>query len=384
MIFWLILAAMTLAALASVALPFILQAKAQRSGNDVAVYKDQLQEIERDRANGQIGDEEAEAARIEVSRRLLKAAHSEDASKAEATPETGARRRRVAALAFSLVAATALSGGLYYRLGNPGEAEPKQIVRGKGPGGMTLDQMIAAVEDHIQKNPNDGRSYEVLAPVYMRVGRFDDAANAWRQAIALLGDTSIREAGLGEALVGASDGIVTDAAKGAFDKALALDKESVPARYYKALGAMQDGRRDDARRMWSDMLASAPPDAPWAPTIKRALAELDRKPGEEGGPAPKARPSAPGPSSSDVAAAEQMTKQQRMEMINSMVARLADKLKRNGDDPDGWVRLVRAYGVLGDAAKQTAAIADARKALAGDADKLRTFEEGVKGAPPQR
>lgn len=384
MTFWLILAAMTAATLAIIALPFVRRTTAGAGGDDVAVYKDQLQEIERDHASGQIGDEEAEAARTEVSRRLLKAAHGRRTAPEDA-PAAGIRRARAATLALSLIVALVTSAGLYYRLGSPWEALPKQAAQGKGPGGMSLGQMIAAVEAHIQANPNDGRSYEVLAPVYMRIGRFDDAANAWRKAIALLGDTAIREGGLGEALVGLSDGVVTDGAKAAFDKALALDPTSVPARYYKALAALQDGRRDDARKMWSDMLASAAPDAPWAAPVRRALAELDGKAAPDAADVAPSPPAAPGPTGKDVAAAEQMTKAQRMEMINSMVARLADRLKQNGADPEGWARLVRAYGVLGDAAKQTAAMEDARKALAGDPDKLRAFEAGVTGQEtPQR
>ncbi len=375
MIFWLILLGMTLATLLFVALPFLTRARGERRGDDVAVYKDQLAEIGRDLANGRIAPEEADAARIEVSRRLLKAADREKAGVAEAPGV--ARGRRVAAVAFTILAVPAIAAAFYYRLGAPWEAQPRPAAQAqtKPPAGMSLEEMIGRVEAHIRDNPEDGRSYEVLAPVYMRLGRFDEAIPAWRKATALLGDSALRAAGLGEALVGQAQGEVTAEARKAFDKALEFDAGSVPARYYLALAAFQDGRRDDARRMWSDMLASAPPDAPWTAPVRRALAELDAQESQKDAPKD---PAAAGPGASDVEAAARMDKGDRDEFIRSMVARLADRLKQNGDDPDGWARLVKAYGVLGETAKAEAAEAEARKTFAGDATKRARFEDALK------
>jgi len=376
MIFWLILLGMTLATLALVALPFLARAQGERRGDDVAVYKDQLAEIERDLAARRIAPEEAEAARIEVSRRLLKAAERE---KLEATDTPAvARGRRASAIALTILAVPAIAAAFYYRLGAPWEALPRPAAEAKGPGGLSLAEMIGRVEAHIRDNPNDGRSYEVLAPVYMRLGRFDDAVVAWRRAIEILGDAAIREAGLGEALVGQAQGEVTADARAAFDKALALDKGSVPARYYLALAAFQDGKRDEARRMWADMIAGAPPDAPWTAPIRRALAELDAQEAQKGAPTEGA---APGPTAGDVEAAAKMDKGDRNDFIRSMVARLADRLKQNGDDPEGWARLVRAYGVLGETDKAETATAEARKALGADATKLARFEGALKAGP---
>ena len=377
MIFWAILSAMTLATLAFVALPFLTRARGERRGDDVAIYKDQLAEIERDLAAGRIAPEEAEAARIEVSRRLLKAAGRETAGEAE--PPAVARGRRTAAIAFVALALPAVAAALYHRLGAPWEALPRPAAAAKGPGGLSLAEMVAKVEAHIRDNPNDGRGYEVLAPVYMRLGRFDAAIGAWRKAIDLLGDAPLRDAGLGEALVGQAQGDVTPEARKTFDKALALDAGSVPARYYLALAAMQDGKRDDARRMWTDMLAGAPQDAPWTAPVRRALAELDSQQTPADAPTKAA---APGPGVGDVAAAAKMGEGERNAFIRSMVARLADRLKQNGDDPEGWARLVRAYGVLGQKDRADEATGEARKALGADAAKFARFENALK-APPQ-
>ncbi len=371
MVFWLILLGMTLATLAFLALPFLARARDERRGDDVAVYRDQLAEIDRDLGAGRIVAEEAEASRIEVSRRLLKAAEREKEAASDAPGV--ARGRRTAAVAFTILALPAIAAAFYYRLGAPWEAQPRPAVEAKAPAGLTLADMIARVEAHVRDNPSDGRSYEVLAPVYMRLGRFDDAVGAWRKAVELLGDDANRQAGLGEALVGQTQGEVTAEARKAFEKALALDADSVPARYYLALAAFQDGRREEARQKWTGMLASAPSDAPWTAPVRRALAEMDAQ-------AATADPAAPGPRASDVEAAARMDQGQRNDFIRGMVDRLSDKLKQNGDDPEGWARLVRAYGVLGETGKAEAATADARKALGDSAVKLARFEDALKAA----
>ncbi|MFO1168726.1 MAG: c-type cytochrome biogenesis protein CcmI [Rhodoblastus sp.] len=376
MIFWLILLGMTLATLAYLALPFLTRGGDERRGDDVAVYRDQLAEIERDVVAGRIAPQEAEASRIEVSRRLLQAAEREKRAVGD-TPAV-ARGRRTAAVAFTILALPAIAAAFYYRLGAPWEAVPKPAVEAKAPAGMSLAEMISRVEAHVRDNPNDGRSYEVLAPVYMRIARFDDAIVAWRKTIEILGDTAIREAGLGEALVGKAQGEVTAEARAVFDKALAQDAGNVPARYYLALAAFQDGKREDARRMWTDMLTGAPPDAPWTAPIRRALAAMDA----QDAPKDESKDSAaPGPGAADIEAAAKMDQGQRNDFIRSMVARLADKLQQNGDDPEGWARLVKAYGVLGETARAEEATAQARKALGDNATKLAKFEDALKAAP---
>src|SRR5215471_14327310 len=101
MMLWSILAMMTAAALGAVIWPLARARTLQAAGSDLAVYRDQLEEIERDRADGRIGHDEFEAARIEVSRRLLGAAGVAGPVTPEMTPSS---RRRIAALVGAIVA----------------------------------------------------------------------------------------------------------------------------------------------------------------------------------------------------------------------------------------------------------------------------------------
>jgi cytochrome c-type biogenesis protein CcmH len=370
MTLWLAFALMTAAAVFAVLWPLSRRDRGQRGGSDLAVYRDQLDEVARDRAAGLIGEAEAEAARIEVSRRLIAAA---DAAKAEAPTRSGSplwRRRMTAIAALLLVPIGATA--LYLLLGSPGvPGEPLAARMQAAHQNTPIAKLIAQVESHLERHPDDARGYEVLAPVYLRLGRFADAVTARRKVIALAGETAERQADLGEALAANANGIVTADAKAAFDRALALDPNDVKAKFFIGVAAQQDGKTDEAAAIWRGMLDKAPPQAAWTGTVRQALASI--------GKAPLASStSAPGPSASDIAAAAQMSEKDRGEMIRGMVAQLAGRLQQNGDDIDGWQRLLRAYMVLGERDKAKAAAADARKALAADPDKLRRIDEMVK------
>jgi cytochrome c-type biogenesis protein CcmH len=375
MALWFVFALMTAAAIFAVLWP-LSRREGASGGSDIAVYRDQLDEIGRDRASGLIAESEAEAAKVEVSRRLLAAADAAEADKSASVASPLWRRRAAALVGLVLLPLGAVV--LYLYLGSPEMPDEPLAARSRAASeSRPIEDLVAQVEQRAAQNPSDGRAWEVLAPVYMRLGRFDDSVRAWQNSIRLNGATAAREADLGEALVAAANGVVTVDAKAAFDRALALDKEDVKTRFYLGLAADQDGKRADAEAIWRDLLAHAPPGAPWVPVVRQAL-ERGAPGSAPAAPGPNATPAAPGPSPDDVAAAQKMNPDDQKQMIASMVERLADRLKENGSDVDGWLRLVRAYTVLGERAKAQAALADARKALAAEADKLQRVEDLAK------
>jgi cytochrome c-type biogenesis protein CcmH len=374
MTLWIILAAMTAAAMLAVLWPLGRKAAGASGGNDLLVYQDQLEEIGRDRNAGLIGQAEAEAARVEVSRRLLAAAdaHASSGGPARSAAQFMQQRRLVAIL--GLMAVLILPLGFYLVLGSPDVPDQPAFARTTAPqNGQSIEGLVSQVEAHLAKNPNDGAGWEVIAPVYSRLGRFDDAAAAWRKSIALNGESAARDAGLGEALVAAANGVVTDDAKQAFTKAVARDPNEAKARYFLGLADEQDGNREAAAARWRGMLEDAPPDAPWVGFVRAALGRVT------GEPMPPMVPPMAGPSDADVAAAGNMSEQQRNTMIRGMVARLSDKLRANGEDVDGWLRLVRAYVVLGDRDKAKEAADDARHALSSRPDDIKRIDDLAKG-----
>ena len=381
MTLWLGLALMTAVAILAVLWPLARRTGSLRSGSDVAVYRDQLEEIERDRAAGLIADQEAASAQVEVSRRLLAAAEAPHAPQGSADVATW-RRRAVALVALLVVPLGA--AGLYLALGSPSLPDQPLAPRlAAARGDQSFDSLVAQVEAHLARNPQDGRGWEVIAPIYLRLGRFDDAVKARRQALSLNGESPERESQLGEALVFAANGIVTAEAKAAFEKAVALDASDVPARYFLGLAAEQDGNRAQAAALWRALIAAAPPDAPWIDFIRGALARVDGgvAPGDpsRGASGGQSGSASGGPTEDQVAASSKLDPEQRKAMIHGMVERLSEKLHRDGSDAEGWLRLVRSYMVLGEREKALAAVLDARRALAGDPTNLRRLDDLVKG-----
>jgi len=232
-------------------------------------------------------------------------------------------------------------------------------------GKQPFESLVAQVEAHLEKNPTDGRGWTVLAPVLARLGRFDDSIRAFRNAITYNGETAERRADLGEVMATAAGGVVTAEARAEFERALALDADESKASYFLGLAAEQDGRNADAAAIWSGMLDKAPADAPWRTLVQAALVRVGA-------------PAAPALSEQSMAAAKDMKAGDREAMIRGMVDRLATRLKENGNDVDGWLRLVRAYMVMGDRDKAKSAQSDARQAVSGDADRLKQLNEGLK------
>src|ERR1700694_3323613 len=330
MTLWFVFALMTAAAVVAVLWPLGRGASVRRGGSGAAVYKDQLAEIGRDVAAGLIGPPEAEAARVEISRRLLGAVDS------QRDPPTASDTmwRRSAAL-VALVGLPILAVAFYLPLGSPrlgafslGQHTPPPDLA------QLLDALVAQVEAHLEKNPADGRGWSVLAPVLARLGRYDEAVRAYHHSITYNGDSAQRRADLGEAIAGAAGGVITADAKAEFERAIALNADEVKASYFLGVAAEQDGHAAEAASIWRAMLARAPTDAPWRPLVQAALARV-------GGS------TAPALSDDAKAAAKDMSETDRGAMIRGMVERLAGRLKQNGDDVEGWLRLVRASMGMG-------------------------------------
>lgn len=364
MMLWVAMAVLAAAAALSVLVPLArarpAAAPASGAAEEVSIYRDQLDEIGRDLDRGVIGEREAAAARTEIARRLI-AADREAA--APAAPASEGRRR--AAMVVAIAGVPVLAVGLYLALGSPDLPDLPLSARLAAPvETQDIAVLVSRVEAHLAENPDDGAGWEVLAPVYGRLGRYDDAAKAYANAVRLLGSTAARESAFGEAIVRANDGAVTAEARAAFEKAVALDGQAVPPRFYLALALGQEGKRDEAAAALKALIKDAPAGAPWVAMVETVLARLEAAP-----PA-----AAPGPGAADIEAAAGLSPEARAAMIEGMVGQLAARLAAEPDDPTGWARLVRSYMVLGRPDDAVAALAKARTALAGNAEGLATVE----------
>ncbi|HEY8214753.1 MAG TPA: c-type cytochrome biogenesis protein CcmI [Methylocystis sp.] len=359
---WLIFALLTGAAVMAVLAPLAMRGQAENeSAADVAFFEEQIVEIERERAEGRLDAVDAEAARTEAARRLLRA---------EAAPKSRVVSSRNLALASALaaiVAIPAISLTLYARLGNSDMPDMPLTARlESAPDRHDLAGAVARIEQHLREHPEDGRGYEVIAPYLLRTGRGEEALRAYSEALRLLGATPARHAALGEARVVLAQGVVTPEARKDFEAALALDPAAPEARYYLGVAAAQAGDKDKAIEIFSKMVADAPADAAYLKAVNAQLAILR---GEASAPAV-----ASGPSSEQGKAIAAMPADQRQAMIRSMVDRLASRLETKGDDVEGWLKLIRAYSVLAETEKAKQAVTDARKALASKQGDIARIE----------
>ncbi|ASY55708.1 MULTISPECIES: c-type cytochrome biogenesis protein CcmI [Sinorhizobium] len=358
MLFWILVAILTAAVAVALVLPLMRAAPPLPSphSHDIEVYRDQLEELTRDREAGLISDEDAELARAEIGRRLI-AAHAADTSTA-ASRRLGSKRL---AQVFILLCLPTVGLCLYLTTGNPGVPAQPLAARLANPG-EDVNILIAKAENHLALNPDDGAGWDLLAPIYMRNGRVDDAVAAYDRALRLLGPTAARFGGYAEALIVQSGGLVTAAAQDALKKALALDANDPRSEFYLALGLKQEGRRGDALAAFRKLADTSPAGAPWLPLVNQHIAELSADTPVAGGAAPG------NPTSEDIAAAEGMSAGDRQEMIRGMVDGLAGRLKEDPDNFEGWMRLIRAYVVLDQRDKAENALRDGLQAFPASGD----------------
>ncbi len=352
MLFWIVAAILTAAVAAYLLTPLMRPGReidAARKG-EVEVYKDQLKEVDRDLAEGLIGEAEAEYARAEISRRLI--AVSQDGGEGAAGTSSAARRAATAAVAV-ILPLTGLC--LYLLTGSPGTPDQPLSARLENPGN-NIELLVAKAERHLAENPTDGKGWDILAPIYFRGGRLGDAELAYRNAIRYLGVSAARLTGLGETLVAGNDGIVTEDARFAFDEAVRQEPGNTRARFYLALAEEQAGRKDKALAAFEALAKDSPADAPWLPLVREHIAA-------NGGEAAAASAAPGNPSEDDMQAAANMNEGDRQEMIRGMVESLQARLKDDPKNFEGWMRLVRSYAVLGDKDKAQAALKDALAAF---------------------
>lgn len=345
MILWLIFVAMALLALAFVVLPLVRRPPVDgtplRADYDMAVYKDQLRDIERDRTRGIIDDQQAAAARLEVERRLLAAADAGEPGTAKAPALQRRSWPMAVALAMILIPGAAL---VYLEHGAPWIADGTRIAQ---PAQPSYDDLIAELERRLQAAPEDGRGWVLLARGYARQGRLADALKAQTRAMALAAnDEQAAEiaAGFGQILVEEASGTVTPEARAAFAEATKRNPKQMQARYFTGLAKVQAGDTRGGLADWQALVAEASEDAPWRAGLQAQIAQLE----------------------AELAAPEDPAA--RRAMVETMVANLAARLEEQkasgGGSAEEWARLGRSYSVLG------------RKAEARDA-----YGEAVKRAP---
>ena len=274
MVFWILVAIMTAAVAALLLYPLLRGAKAadnERAG-EAAVYRDQLRELDRDLAGGLITSDEAEYARAEIGRRLIAVSAAE--------PGRNARRRGIIASARPSFSCCCRSSDSVFTSRWADRICPRsRWRRGLQNPGNDMAILVAKAERHLAENPDDGKGWDVLAPIYFNTMRIADAENAYRNAIRLLGPSPIRLDGLAETLMAGANGVVTEDARKVLEQSLTLEPENPRAKFYVALSMEQAGQVADAKAAFEALAKESPADAPVAAARQRAHRQERRRSG---------------------------------------------------------------------------------------------------------
>lgn len=355
MLIWVIFAGMLGGAVLAVLWPLGRRDGVALAASDArSLYESQLADIERDLDRGVIAPADAELARAESARRLIRTVRTDQVD-SDVIGEATYRRRRVASvIAISMIPLVSLA--IYSWRGSPTlPALPLSARLSGDPASMDIAVALARIENHLMLNPSDGRGWELLAPIYMRGGRYDDAVRAYANAAIHLGPTADRLVDLAEARALAASGVVTAEARATLEEARKLGPLNPKGRFYLAVAREQDGDRTGAIQDLKALLASAPEEAPWRVVVQERLARLEGMPA--GGEAIAALPEG-----------------ERAAAIQGMVEALAQRLDAQGGSADEWLRLLRSQAALGQRDRASDTLRKARAALASDRQAAERIE----------
>ena len=398
MLFWIVALVIALLVAGLIALALLRRSEGD-TASDVAFYKDQLAEVDRDVARGVLPEAEAERARTEIARRLLEADKADQVARA---PHEAPKSATAVAAGLAALLIVGGGAGLYWRLGAPGypdlpiklriamadearadrpdqkDAEESlgvQVPQAVDPEHETLVQRL---RDVVAERPADVQGLTLLARNEAALGNMVAAHEAQARLIDAKGEDATAQdfSALAHFLVLAAGGYVSPEAEAALTEALRRDQTDQPARYYSGLLFAQTGRPDLAFRFWSSLLAESEPDAPWIPPIRAQIEEIAMLAGQNDFVLPDTR----GPSAADMQAAAGMSAEDRDTMIRGMVEQLSDRLATEGGPASEWAKLIRAYGVLGEGETALPVLQEARLAFADDPAGLEQIEAAARDA----
>jgi cytochrome c-type biogenesis protein CcmH len=393
-VFWILTGAMALVLTVALVLALLRgrRATGPAEAYDLQVYRDQLKEVEADQTRGKVPPEEAERLKVEISRRLLAA----DA-KVRGASKGGDQPKVLGYAMAALIPLVVIGGGfgLYMQIGAPGygdvplklrlerseEALKSRTSQQEAEARMPPQPEPSATQDYlalvqrlraaVAERPDDLQGFTLLARSEAALGNFRAAYQAQSQIIKLRGDAASAQdyTDLADMMILAAGGYVSPEAQAALEQALARDPDNGVARYYGGLMMAQVGRPDVGFRMWNTLLRESPPEAPWVPPITAQIEDLAFMAGIKNFEMPDPG-GARGPSAADVAAASDMTPEERMGMIRGMVGQLSARLAEEGGPPQDWARLISSLGVLGDREEASAIWNEAQVVFAANSDAL--------------
>ncbi len=393
MVFWIFAALLLFLVTLIVLLPILRGTTREVGGaiSDVAVYKDQLKELDADIARGVLSESEAEASRLEISRRLL-AADARDKDELGAAPQAG-NTTAIVAISATLIAGSALVYGMIGAPGIPDQPLAERLVRltqeeaeiryaesgAEGPRALSEQEadLLDRLREALKERPDDLTGHKLLVQTLNSIGDYSGAWQGQAEVLRILGDDASDEdfTDKAELMIFAAGGMVSPSADQVLSQALQLSPTNQRARFYSGISLAQNGRPELAMQLWSGLMTEGAPNAPWKAPVRAQMQQLSQNTGI---PIPEGTLS--GPTAEDMEAASDMSENDRMEMIRGMVEGLSDRLATDGGSSAEWARLIRALAVLGDTERAQAIYREAQEVFASDPASLAQIEETARAS----
>ncbi|MBD25006.1 MAG: c-type cytochrome biogenesis protein CcmI [Candidatus Marinimicrobia bacterium] len=344
---WVVFGSLVLAVIAALLWPLVRAPRftESRTAYDFMVFQDQLKEVERDKDRGLLTTIEADAARLEIHRRILATSKIEVP---EPTTGSFASRGILSVGIFALIPLLALV--VYLPIGSPmvpgmSADERTQIM---ATASEQTNQLLEQIAANVAANPDNTEGWSLLARSFRQLRRYDESAAAYRE-LARLAPSGEVYANLGEVLAAARGGVISREVHDVLMQALAIDRDEPRARFYLGLEQSQLGNKEVAIAIWRNLAADATDSTPWLDLV---INEISRA-AEASNLIPiNVEPKHPldlsveNPATQTPVAAGRIMPE-NMDMIQGMVDGLAARLESDPEDFDGWMMLGRSYTVLG-------------------------------------
>ncbi|AMW34367.1 c-type cytochrome biogenesis protein CcmI [Haematospirillum jordaniae] len=362
-----LIVSMILATAIAVALPLLRRVQGGSAGSarpDLAIYRDQLAEVERDQERGLLDPGQAEAVRLEVQRRMLAAVSYAEAID-PVIPDGAGLRRVLAVLLVAMVSVGSLV--VYSQIGSPGLPDRPHDARlaerlGLGTADIErLNRRADQLQTLLSSSPDDPALWREMAQVRQDLGAYGQAVSAWSRRSQLAPMAPDDWASFGESLVQAEAGLVGERAQAVFTHVLALDRKNPRARWFLGLSAVQSGEPERGLAIWLDLARESKPGAPWMKMLNERVKTVAMKAGLDPDSVAPRHPA----DLHDASAMPSFTEEERT-MVTGMVDRLRQRLADAPDDAQGWQKLGRSLTVMGDASGAAEAYGKAADLLPGD------------------
>ena len=377
MTLWLAAGVLIAGTLAALVWPLLIRHQTNTEDLELMIYADQLEEIERDVERAILSKQDASNLRVEINRRMDSFRTSQE-THVTGTTETVALKGERAVI--GVISAILVIGSLwvYANLGSPykrdlplsarsatPQKEPAVDPTANSSQPSDLNRLADKLAKKLAAEPDNIGGWMLLGRTYMTLDRWQDAAGAYARAHTLFPDGPNVAASYAEALYMASNRSFNPQSKALLQASLKANPRDAKSLFYWGLAQATDNQHEDALQTWTDLRAISQPDAPWIPSLIRRMTESAWAAGIDietlipaiapVGPSPHAGPPKRGPTWEDIKAAQQLTSEDRVAFIRSMVDGLARRLQTNPGDLAGWKRLARTYHFLGDTQKARAA-----------------------------